>query len=181
MERVKIASGFIKQPNWKIYLGVPLIYVPLIVTVPFVVLGMLLIRTHLKWIGGMDFRPYRDFIPSWASHRYCYDNQITYSTGSAWYSLRAYRFYWIFNCKLYCPLSVGLFRYVAYLVTIVENWWCPFDHDKKDDYSVAAVDRSYWHINSAERDKLHPDDLNNPVWNEDAQASGDITVSESGK
>jgi hypothetical protein len=168
MERVRIGSNYLKQPTWKLFLGVPLIYFPLITTTPFVLLGVLLVKTHLKWVGGMNIRSYWDFVPGWVSHRYRYDNQITYSTGAAWYNLRARRFYWIFNCKLYCPLSVALFRYVAYLVTIVENWWCPFEHDRKDEYREGAIDKSYWHLHAIEREKLHPDDLNNPIWNEDA-------------
>ena len=168
MQRIKIGSNYAGQPGWKIFFGVPLIYLPLITTVPFVLLGVLLIKLHLTWIGGMHIRSYWEFVPAWASHRYCHANQITYSTGASWFHLRACRFYWIFNCKLYCPLSVALFRYAAYLVTIVENWWCPFDHDKKQDYSEGAIDRSYWHLYSAEREKLHPDDLNNPIWNEKA-------------
>jgi hypothetical protein len=62
---------------------------------------------------------------------------------------------------------VALFRYAAYLVSIVENWWCPFAHDKKAEYSQGAIDKSYWHLYNAEREKLHPDDLNNPIWNQD--------------
>jgi hypothetical protein len=168
MERVIIGSNYLKQPKWKLFLGVPLIYSPLITTTPFVLLGVLLVKTHLKWVGGMNIRSYWDFVPAWASHRYRYDNQITYSTGAAWYNLRARRFYWIFNCKLYCPLSVALYRYVAYLVTIVENWWCPFEHDKKVEYSEGAIDKSYWHLHAIEREKLHHNDLNNQIWNEEA-------------
>jgi hypothetical protein len=63
---------------------------------------------------------------------------------------------------------VGLFRYTVYLVQIVENWWCPFEHDKKDTYSESAIDQSYWHLHHAELEKLHADDLNNPIWNEQA-------------
>ena len=168
MQRVRIGSNYLQQPAWKLILGVPLIYVPLITTVPFVLLGVLLVRTHLKWVGGMNIRSYWEFVPNWISHSYIYDNQITYSTGAAWYNLRARKFYWIFNCKLYCPLSVALFAYTAYLVRIVENWWCPFGHDKKDTYKDSAIDKSYWHLHAVERDKLHPDDLNNSIWNENA-------------
>jgi hypothetical protein len=169
MQRVRIGCNYNNQPAWKQYLGVPLIYLPLITTLPFVLLGIFLVRSHLKWVGGMDIRSYWDFVPSWASHRYIYQNQITYSTDTSWYNFRARRFYWIFNCKLYCPLSVAAFRYAAYLVTIVENWWCPFHHDKKVHYREGAIDKSYWHLHDTERDKLHPDDLNNLFWNEDAE------------
>jgi hypothetical protein len=169
VERVKIGCNYVKRPTWKIYIAVPLIYLPLITTVPFVLLGTLIIKTHLKWVGGMNIRSYWDFVPDWVSHRYCYQDQITYSTDSSWYNLRCHRFYWIFNCKIYCPLSVALFRYAAYLVIIVENWWCPFGHDKKIEYSIGAIDQSYWHLYRTEREKLHPDDLHNPIWNEDAE------------
>ena len=168
MQRVKIGSNYMSQPTWKIFFGVPLIYIPLITTVPFVLIGVILVRTHLKWVGGMNIRSYWDFVPEWASHRYRYDNQIVYTTGARFYNLRERKFYWIFNCKLYCPLSVALFRYMAYLVRIVENWWCPFDHDKKAEYCESAIDKSYWHLHEQERERLHPDDLNNPTWNEDS-------------
>jgi len=166
MERVTIGKNFSAQPLLKKAVGIPLIYIPLLTTLPFVLIGVLLVRTHLKYVGGMNIRPYRSFVPEWVSHRYRYDNQVTYSTGAAWYNLRAYRFYWIFNCKLYCPLSVALFRYAAYLVMIVENWWCPFEHDKKCEYAPGAIDKSFWHLHDREMEKLHPDDRDNPIWND---------------
>jgi hypothetical protein len=165
MNRVEIGSRFLQQPRWKILIGVPLIYLPLLTTVPFVMIGVVLVRTHLKYIGAMNVLAYWDFVPAWISHRYRNANQLTYATGAAWYNLRAFRFYWVFNCKLYCPLSVALFRYHAYLVKIVENWWCPFAHDQKAEYAEGAIDKSYWHLHSQERQQLHPDDLNNPQWN----------------
>jgi len=164
MERVKIAVNYENQPLWKVFIGVPLIYVPILCTIPFVVLGVIIVKIHLKYIGGMDIQSYWDFVPSWTSHRYQLDNQITYSTGARWYNLRARQFYWIFNCKLYCPLSVALFRYAAYLVKIVENWWCPFAHDQKKYYKEGAIDQSYWHLHEVEKQKLHPDDRLNPIW-----------------
>lgn len=175
-ERVTIGSNFASQPTWKVFLGVPLIYLPIITTIPFVLIGVLLVKTHLKYVGGMNVRPYSDFIPAWASHRYQLGNQITHSTGTAWYYLRSYRFYWIFNCKLYCPLSVGLFKYATYLVKIVENWWCPFDHDQKASYAEAAIDKSYWHLTEDDRQKLHPDDRNNPIWNSEIGNSVDMGI-----
>lgn len=174
MNRVKIGSNFLSQPIWKVFIGVPLIYLPLLTTVPFVMLGVLLVRTHLVYIGGMNIRSYWDFVPAWISHRYRHNNQIIYSTGAAWYNLREHKFYWIFNCKLYCPLSVALIRYMAYLVMIVENWWCPFAHDKKPDYAESAIDKSYWHLHETERARLHPDDLNNPMWNEGISEGVDV-------
>lgn len=169
MERVQIGNSYIDQPLWKVLIGVPLVYLPIIFSVPFVILCVLLVKTHLKLLGAKNIKPYRDFVPDWLSHRYQYHNQITYSTGAKWHNLRAYRWYWIFNCKLYCPLSVALFRYASYLVKIVENWWCPFEHDKKCEYTDAAIDKSYWHLFQPEEKLLHHDDRNNPVWNQDAE------------
>lgn len=169
MGRVKIGKNHPNQPLWKRYLGVPLIYFPLFVTIPFVIIGVFFVKTHLKYVGAHDIRSYWDFVPDWLSHRYRNDNQIVYSTDTYWYHLRAWRFFWIFNCKLYCPLAVALFRYMAYLVMIVENWWCPFTHDKKEEYKAGSIDKSYWHLNKKERQMLHPDDLNNSQWNEDTE------------
>jgi hypothetical protein len=171
-DRVVIGSNYASQPAWKRAVGVPLIYIPLLVTMPFVALGVLLVQTHLRFVGGMNIRPYRDEIPVGASHRYRLRDQITYATDARWYNLRAQRWYWIFNCKLYCPLSVGLFDYAAYLVKIVENWCCPFDHDRKPTYREGAIDKSYWHLHETERRKLHPQDLDNPIWNAEADNSG---------
>jgi len=64
-------------------------------------------------------------------------------------------------------LSVALFRYLAYLVMIVENWCCPFAHDQKQFYREGAIDKSYWHLYTAETSRLHPEDRENPIWNED--------------
>ncbi|MGB5964678.1 MAG: hypothetical protein WBF77_13690 [Sulfurimonadaceae bacterium] len=169
MERVKIGENFEKQPIWKVLIGVPLIYLPLIIAIPFVIIGIIAVRAHLKYVGATDVKPFRDFVPTWISHRYSYKNQIVYETDSSWRNWRSYRFYWIFNCKFYCPLSVALFKYMAYLVQIVENWWCPFEHDKKAEYRDAALDKSYWHIYERERSRLHPDDRENPIWNEAAK------------
>lgn len=164
MNRVKIGCNYARQPFWKIVLGVPLIYLPIIMTVPFVLIGVLLIKTHLRYVGGMEIRSYWEFVPAWLSHRYANDEQPVINI-SRFHPAR-YRFFWIFNCKLYCPLSVALFRYALYLVKIVENWWCPFAHAQKGDYADAAIDKSFWHVDPEELVKLHPDDKNNPIWNE---------------
>ncbi len=169
MDRVKIGSNFKKQPDWKILMAIPLVYIPIITTIPFVVIGVLLVRIHLKYVGAMDIKSYWDFVPSWVSHRYRYSDQITISTARKWYNFTGYKFSWIFNCKIYCPLSVALFKYAAYLVEVVENWWCPFAHDQKEKYREGAIDKSYWHICDKDRNKLHPEDRDNPIWNEDAE------------
>ena len=164
MDRVKIGCNYERQPLWKLMIGVPLIYLPMITTVPLVIVAVTLIKTHLKYVGGMEVKSYGDFVPAWASHRYANDQQPTINI-SALHPAH-YRFFWIFNCKLYCPLSVALFRYAVYLVKIVENWWCPFAHDQKQEYAEAAIDKSFWHVDPAEQAKLHPDDEKNPIWNE---------------
>jgi len=167
MERVEIGNNFVSQPLWKVFIGVPLIYMPIIFSVPFVIICVFLVKTHLQLIGAKNIKSYWEFVPEWFTHRYNYNNQITYSTGAKWHNLREYRWYWIFNCKLYCPLSVALFRYIAYLVKIVENWWCPFDHGQKIEYAEGAIDKSYWHLHSVEKEMLHPDDRDNVIWNDE--------------
>lgn len=167
MDRVKIGCNYPRQPFWKVVLGVPLIYLPLLTTVPFVIVGVMLVRTHLRYVGGMEIKPYWEFVPAWVSHRY--GNREQPVLDIPWYQPARYRFFWIFNCKLYCPLSVALFRYASYLVQIVENWWCPFAHARKEEYTEGAIDRSFWHVDPRETAKLHPDDRRNPIWNEDVE------------
>lgn len=172
MNRVSIAKNFLQQPRYKIMVGVPLIYVPIITTLPFVFVAIVLVRTHLSLIGAKDLKGYWDFVPKWISHRYRNRDQLQYKTGAKWYNLRGMRFYWVFNCKLYCPLSVAVFRYLSYLVMVVENWWCPFHHEKKPEYVEGAVDASYWHVHQAEREALHPNDRDNQIWNEQHSVGG---------
>ena len=164
MDRLKIGCNYVRQPFWKIIVGVPLIYLPILMTVPFVIIGIFLIKTHLRYVGGMQIKSYRDFVPSWLSHRYANADQPTINISR--FHPAHYRFFWIFNCKHYCPLSVALFRYAAYLVKIVEIWWCPFAHDQKPAYAESAIDQSFWHLDPLELEKLHPDDVQNPIWND---------------
>jgi hypothetical protein len=164
MDRVQIGGNYKRQPFWKVVLGVPLIYLPIICTVPFVIMGVFLIKTHLKYVGGMNIKSYWDFVPEWVSHRYTNDRQPTINITR--FHVAHYRFFWVFNCKHYCPMSVALFRYAVYLVKIVEIWWCPFAHDQKPEYAEAAIDESFWHVFPEELEKLHPDDIKNPIWNE---------------
>lgn len=159
----EIGKHFHEQPIWKILLGVPLIYLPIIVAIPFMLLGVTLVRIHLRFIGGHKLKSYWDFVPHWATHRYNYQTQIT-DTSTSPFAFGHYKFFWIFNCKIYCPLSVALTRYAAYLVMIVENWWCPFNHEKKPLYSQALIDESYWHISPTRMAALHADDRENPIW-----------------
>jgi|GEM_PF-940785 hypothetical protein len=48
MSRVIIGNIFLQQPRWKVFIGVPLIYLPLVTTVSFAILGVLLVRMHLN-------------------------------------------------------------------------------------------------------------------------------------
>lgn len=164
MDRVRIGCNYVRQPLWKIVLGVPLIYLPILTTVPFVLVGIVLIKAHLRYVGGMEIKPYRDFVPAWLSHRYANNEQPIINI--PWYHPAHYRIFWVLNCKHYCPLSVALFKYAAYLVQIVEIWWCPFTHDQKATYADSAIDLSFWHVDPLELEKLHPDDRKNPLWNE---------------
>ena len=173
MDKVQIGGNYARQPFWKVILGVPLVYLPIITTVPFVVVGILLVKTHLKYVGGMDIKSYWDFVPAWVSHRFDNDQQPAISISP--FNLAHYRFFWIFNCKHYCPLSVALFSYATYLVKIVENWWCPFAHDRKESYAVGAIDKSFWHVYPKELEKLDPEDRENPIWS-DGQALSDLNT-----
>ncbi len=161
-ERVKIGLHYQKIPQWKLTLGMPLIYIPAITTMPFVLLNSILVRLHLYFFGAKNLRRYKDFIPKKDSFRYDLKSQISVDT--SFYYLRS-KILWFYSCGVYCPYSVALFNYNAYLIEVVENWWCPFDHDKKSTYTSAAIDNSYWHLDENRRKKLHKDDLNNPLWN----------------
>jgi hypothetical protein len=116
-------------------------------------------------IGAKNLKTYADFLPDRKSHRYDLKSQITMD-GSFKMSMAQSKLYWIFNCTWYCPVSVALFEWHAYMVKIVENWWCPFGHDKKEGYSNAKIDQSFWHIYPVDASKLAEEDLNNPIWNE---------------
>ena len=91
--------------------------------------------------------------------------------GSFKLSLAQSKLYWILNCTWYCPVSVAVFEWHAYMVKIVENWWCPFTHEKKEGYSNAKIDKSFWNIYPEYAFKLNPEDINNPIWNEDTDTS----------
>ncbi|WP_345969118.1 MULTISPECIES: hypothetical protein [Sulfurimonas] len=166
MERVRIGAHHKTKSMWKTVPGTVLIYLPILAAIPFAVLAVILVRWHLRIMGAEQLKSYREFIPDWESHRYTRQDQITFTTETPRWHLSRFRFFWLFNCKLYCPLSVALFSYLAYLVKVVENWWCPFYHDKKPSYKEAAIDQSFWHIYPEEKAKLHPDDRENPLWNE---------------
>lgn len=165
MKRVKIGRNYQQAPSWKLIIGLPLSYFPIFLTLPFVFISIVFIKTHLEMMGAVNVKSYwKDFVPDWVTHRYNLENQIVGDKNTR-FLLAKQRWFWIFNCKIYCPLSVAAFRYMAYLIMIVENWWCPFHHNKKCDYSEAAIDQSFWHIYPQEMSKLSPEDRDNPIWN----------------
>lgn len=174
-ERVQIGNPFFEMPAAYRLLAIPFIYLPIITSIPFLVIGAVLVRIHLKITGAKNLKKYSDFLPDWASHRYTYKTQVTGKT--FFLSKIFWKSFWIFNCKMYCPMSVALLRYGLYLVQIVEIWWCPFNHDKKHLYKDSAIDKSSWHIYPHFVKLLHEDDRKNPIWNEDAKSNSVNTKS----
>ncbi len=162
-ERVQIGCHYFEKPVWQRALAIPFVYMPIFTSIPFILVGVILIRIHLKYTGAKNLKKYMDFVPAWVSHRYIYKNQIV-ATESKIFQPTG-KWFWIFNCKLYCPLSVALLKYAAYLVQIIEIWWCPFNHDKKAEYLNSFIDKSFWHIYPKALKKLHKDDRDNQVWN----------------
>ena len=140
--------------------GIFLIYLP-ILTLPFVFLSAYITYCHLILVGAKNVKTLSDFLPARASHRYNMKTQITMRP-----SLLEYKLFWILNCTWYCPVSVALFEWHTYMVKIIENWWCPFAHEKKEGYRNAKIDKSFWHIHPVDMAKLHEDDLNNSIWND---------------
>lgn len=162
--RVNIGGNHKQIPVWRRGIGLMLVYLP-ILTWPFVITSALLSYYHLKMVGAKNLKTLFDFLPERDTHRYSLKNQITMD-GTFSLSLARSRLYWILNCTWYCPVSVGLFEWHAYLVKVIENWWCPFNHQRKNSYDNAKIDQSFWHIYSADRAKLDPEDLENPIWND---------------
>ncbi len=145
-------------------IGLFFVYAP-IVTLPFVFASAYMTYFHLWLIGGKNIKKFTDFLPARESHRYNLKNQITMD-GSFKFSLAQSKLYWILNCTWYCPVSVAVFEWHAYMVKIVENWWCPFTHEKKEGYSNAKIDKSFWHIYQEDVVKLEQEDRDNPIWND---------------
>lgn len=162
--RVCIGEDNKNMSGVKRFFGVWLIYTP-ILTLPFVILSAYVSYLHLKLMGAKNIKPLRDFLPDRKSFRYKMSNQITMDPGYA-LSPTQTKIFWILNCTWYCPFSVGLFEWHAYLVKLVENFWCPFHHSRKNEhYRDGAIDQSFWHIYPEDIGKLDPEDRNNPIWN----------------
>ena len=165
VDRVQIGCNHEQMPVASRAAGLLLIYLP-ILTLPFVIASAYMTYFSLKLVGGKQIKTWGDFLPDRASHRYDLKNQVTMK-GSFKLSMAQSKLFWILNCTWYCPYSVGLFEWHAYLVKVVENWWCPFTHDRKHQYTDGAIDQSFWHIYPEEKAKLHDDDRNNPIFSED--------------
>ena len=165
-QRVSIGAPYRKASSLQAFVGLFFIYAPIIFLPAFVVTAVL-VYVHLRMMGARDIKPLKDFLPDRKSHRYRYKSQIVYRGGRRIAFWERSRLFWVFNCTLYCPLTVGLLEWTAYQVKLVENWWCPFAHGTKHTYADAPIDYSYWHTVETVQD-LHPDDRNNPVWNQDA-------------
>ncbi|MDD5271618.1 MAG: hypothetical protein PHU14_02750 [Methylovulum sp.] len=166
--RVEIGKNHNQMPVWKRAVGMVLVYLP-ILTLPFVILSAYKTYYHLLFVGATKLKKWSDFIPDRASHRYTLKNQITMKP-SFFGSLSQYKLFWILNCTWYCPYSVALFEWHAYMVKIVENWWCPFGHDKKHTYDNAPIDKSFWHIYPHDNAKLTDEDRDNPIWNDGSES-----------
>jgi hypothetical protein len=146
-------------------IGLVFVYLP-VITLPFVFASAYMVYFHLWMVGGKNIKKFSDFMPAKESHRYTLKNQIVMD-GTFKLSLAQSKLYWILNCTWYCPVSVAVFEWHAYMVKIVENWWCPFTHSTKETYNNAKIDKSFWHIYEEDIVKLEPEDRDNPIWNED--------------
>ena len=166
--RVEIGKNHKQRPVWQRGIGMILIYLPLL-TFPFVIISAYLTYFHLRMMGAKNVKPWSDFIPDRKSHRYDLKTQITMER-SFRTSMAQSKLFWILNCTWYCPVSVALFEWHAYMVKIVENWWCPFAHDKKETYKEGAIDQSFWHIYPEDIVKLTKEDRQNPIWNEESES-----------
>jgi hypothetical protein len=166
-DRVDIGKNYKQTPVPIRAIGMVLVYMP-ILTLPFVFASAYMTYFHLRMMGAKNLKTYGDFLPDRATHRYTLKNQITME-GSFKASTSQSKLFWILNCTWYCPYSVALFEWHAYMVKLVENWWCPFAHDRKEGYSNAKIDKSFWHIYPEDNVKLEPEDRDNPIWNEDGE------------
>ena len=165
-QRIHIGKNFTRVSSGRSFVGLFFVYSPILV-LPFVLLGGCLVYVHLRLMGATNLKTLKDFLPDWKSHRYRYKTQIVKDAthpAAGWARARAF---WIFNCSLYCPISVAILEWTTYLTKAVENWWCPFRHQMKDNYKSAPLDYSYWHVTS-DRAKLHAEDRDNPIWNHEA-------------
>ena len=131
----------------------------------FVFLSATLTYIHLRMVGAKNLLNIKDFLPARKSYRYTRKTQPLMKKRYFFTVHVRSAIFWMFNCTRYCPYSVALFHWHTYLVKVVENFWCPFEHDKKKSYAEGAIDKSYWHQLKEDEAKMHPDDRINPIWN----------------
>jgi len=176
MKKIHISDDLKKQKNIIIrILAVIPIFFPIFL-LPFVIISALITWFHLKLIGTENLRSFKSFIPSQDSFRYRYKTQIVPKSqkSSPLRFLTRFKGYWLFNCSYYFPITVAIFSYHAYLVKLVENFWCPFAHDKKSTYSEASLDESYWHQRPEDTKLLNKEDRNNPMWSSGSKSSSKV-------
>jgi hypothetical protein len=139
----------LKKRNSVVFqLGKILVSLMLTLCLPFVIFSALITVLHLKMAGATNMKAYRSFLP---------ENK-TFSSAKT---------FWATNYSRLLVFSTALFDWHAYLVKLVENWWCPFHHNRKEPhYRAGAINQSFWHLYPEDFKKLDPDDRDNPIWNE---------------
>lgn len=162
--RIAIGRNYDRVSIARATVGLIFVYLP-ILFLPFILAAAGLIYIHLRMMGAQQLKTLRDFLPTPGSHRYGFATQIRFAGAprlAVWVRMKTF---WMFNCTWYCPVSVATLEWTTYLVKTVENWWCPFYHDKKANYMVAAIDRSYWHT-ADNIGQLHRDDRDSPIFSD---------------
>jgi hypothetical protein len=142
------ANDFLKRASMLFQLGKILVCLILTLCLPFVMFSALITVLHLKMAGATNVKVFRSFLP---------ENK-TFSSAKTFWGTTYLRL---------LVLSIALFNWHAYLVKLVENWWCPFHHNRKEPhYRAGAINQSFWHLYPEDFKKLSPDDRDNPIWNE---------------
>jgi hypothetical protein len=124
---------------------------------------------HLKMAGATNMKTYRSFLPDSKSSSYGMGSPGA-MLPNTWFSGLPNTNSWIAKYSGFLAQCTALFNWHAYLVKLVENWWCPFHHNRKDPhYRAGAINQSFWHLYPEDLIKLAPDDRDNPIWNENKQ------------
>ena len=165
-KRIAIGVNYRKVSAFRVFFGLLFVYLPVLL-LPFVLLGGVLVYVHLRLLGATNLRSLGSFLPARETHRYRYKTQIGYRDAHPLARWTRSRAFWMFNCTMYCPFSVATLEWTTYLTKVVENWWCPFRHERKPHYAESAIDYSFWHM-SKDVAQLTPEDRDNPIWNKDA-------------
>jgi|GEM_PF-162271 len=140
-------------------LGKILVFIMLTLCLPFVIFSALITVLHLKMAGATNVKAYRTFLPENKG----FSNELNHPVNG----LSSVNAFWLANYSRLLVFSTALFDWHAYLVKLVENWWCPFHHNRKEPhYRSGAINQSFWHLYPEDFKKLSPDDRDNPIWNE---------------